>query len=483
MNKKLLLQDLTDQLAEAGRIKKKDAEEFLRAYFRIAEEALFEDGLIKIAGLGTLKLVKVEARKSVNVTTGEEFEIKEHYKISFLPDASLKESVNRPYSHLEPVELDAPAPSQSSESEKEKTTEENEKKDQQHPSSVKVNPVSESKQASASDVLDSDTAKTVSEAEDLAYGIATEKAVTNKQAETPEEQLPRLKRSGRIWWFAALFVVAVLIGWSWISNSQKAKENQQKISEMELIDSLENASAVQEELALNDTGSVSMNKDSVATEQAVVTDKNSNLVKAASQAADKPAGKNVTTNLQTTNQKETKQPVKQQKTETKAPAERTVPLTTAPPDPKKVAQARIKAAETKTSAPPVRVKAPATQQTSEAKKGLKATQPVKTNPSIPSTKSELPAKQNVKKTSSSGTLTYVTMEPGNRLTLLALKYYGHKAFWVYIYQENKSIISNPDNVPAGTRIRIPKADPALINANDPALVSKAQALQSQILNR
>jgi nucleoid DNA-binding protein len=90
MNNKLLLQDLTDQLADAGKIKKKDAEEFLRAFFKISEDALFEDGIVKINGLGTLKLVLVDARKSVNVSTGEEFEIREHYKVSFIPDAELK---------------------------------------------------------------------------------------------------------------------------------------------------------------------------------------------------------------------------------------------------------------------------------------------------------------------------------------------------------------------------------------------------------
>jgi hypothetical protein len=59
MNNKLLLQDLTDQLAEAGKIKKKDAEERLRAATRAALAApvtgtSFQE---EAAGSGILKAI------------------------------------------------------------------------------------------------------------------------------------------------------------------------------------------------------------------------------------------------------------------------------------------------------------------------------------------------------------------------------------------------------------------------------------------
>ena len=106
MNHKLLLQDLVDQLSEAGNIKKKEAEEFLRELFKASEETLFSGESVKVKGLGVFKLIQVDARKSVNVSTGEEIEIKAHYKLAFTPDPSLKELINKPYEHLEPVELD-----------------------------------------------------------------------------------------------------------------------------------------------------------------------------------------------------------------------------------------------------------------------------------------------------------------------------------------------------------------------------------------
>ena len=50
-----------------------------------------------------------------------------------------------------------------------------------------------------------------------------------------------------------------------------------------------------------------------------------------------------------------------------------------------------------------------------------------------------------------------TIRSGVFLTTLARKYFGHKAFWVYIYEENKDVIKNPNQVPIGTRLTIPSA--------------------------
>jgi hypothetical protein len=74
----------------------------------------------------------------------------------------------------------------------------------------------------------------------------------------------------------------------------------------------------------------------------------------------------------------------------------------------------------------------------------------------------------------------ITMPPGGRLTLLSLKYYGHKAFWVYIYLANKSRINDPDRIPAGTSLLIPKPDPIWMNPDNPEAVRKAISMQSGI---
>jgi nucleoid DNA-binding protein len=84
-------------------------------------------------------------------------------------------------------------------------------------------------------------------------------------------------------------------------------------------------------------------------------------------------------------------------------------------------------------------------------------------------------------TSSGKVLARVTMSSGNRLTLLALKYYGDKIFWVYIYDFNKAKIgSNPDLVPVGMELRIPAKEVYGIDANNAASREKARQLQAKI---
>lgn len=48
-----------------------------------------------------------------------------------------------------------------------------------------------------------------------------------------------------------------------------------------------------------------------------------------------------------------------------------------------------------------------------------------------------------------------TVKAGYLLNDMARKHYGSKVFWVYIYEENKSKIKNPNRVNAGTVVTIP----------------------------
>lgn len=76
-----------------------------------------------------------------------------------------------------------------------------------------------------------------------------------------------------------------------------------------------------------------------------------------------------------------------------------------------------------------------------------------------------------------------TIRSGVFLTTLARKYFGHKAFWVYIYEENKDVIKNPNQVPIGTRLTIPSASKYDIDANNRTSVEKAKALAAKIQSR
>ena len=75
----------------------------------------------------------------------------------------------------------------------------------------------------------------------------------------------------------------------------------------------------------------------------------------------------------------------------------------------------------------------------------------------------------------------VKIEPGSRLTVIALKYYGHKLFWVYIYEYNKAIIADPNNIPIGTIIKVPAPEIYNINRKDRATLERAAIRQTEIL--
>lgn len=76
----------------------------------------------------------------------------------------------------------------------------------------------------------------------------------------------------------------------------------------------------------------------------------------------------------------------------------------------------------------------------------------------------------------------VKIEPGSRLTLISLEYYGSKVFWVYLYEYNKAVIKDPNNVPIGTVIEVPAPELYGINRRDRASVEKAAARQTEILS-
>ena len=105
MNEKLTIQDLVELLVNRHEVSQEDADVFVREFFLLIEQALDADQYVKIKGLGTFKLIGVNSRESVNVNTGERIKIEGHTKISFTPDPSLRDIINRPFSHFETVVL------------------------------------------------------------------------------------------------------------------------------------------------------------------------------------------------------------------------------------------------------------------------------------------------------------------------------------------------------------------------------------------
>jgi len=389
MNKKLLLQDLTDQLSESAKLKKKDAEEFIKAFFKVIEDSLFEGEVVKIPGLGTFKLIQVDSRKSVDVSTGEEIEIKEHFKIAFIPDQTLKELVNTPFSYLEPVQLDGKA-EESKPIEQKRYPEKNliqepdlleDKIKPQTSKAIKYESMTQKKKETEP-IKETENRQGVESKKEMKKTIPAPKNVTKKTYESPKPSL------GKAFWVILLVIGISLAFWVLWSNRSAMNDKDKKLNQIELFDT-----TVYEDVKPEEFKNTIEDSVKIEAEIAAKVDSMSKADKAG-----------------------------------KPKAEKTKPS--------------VKSEETKTAVKPV-------------------------------------LSSNVEKDNFP---VFITMGKGDMLTQLSLKYYGHKAFWVYIYAANRNVIADPNHVPLGTKIRIPKPDPSRINANDPNCIAKAKALQTKIVS-
>ena len=122
MSEKLTIQDLARGAADRLGMTKGNAEAFVKEFFQLIADALHQDKYVKIKGFGTFKLIDVDSRASVDVNTGERIEIQGHIKVSFTPDAALRDVINRPFAHFETVPLQNEALLLSTEVEEESAT-------------------------------------------------------------------------------------------------------------------------------------------------------------------------------------------------------------------------------------------------------------------------------------------------------------------------------------------------------------------------
>ena len=105
MTEKYTIQEIAKILVEKNGLSQREANKFASDMFAVILEHLQQEGLVKVKGLGTFKIINVEARASVSVRTGERVLIDSHSKVSFIPDATMKELVNKPFSQFETVAL------------------------------------------------------------------------------------------------------------------------------------------------------------------------------------------------------------------------------------------------------------------------------------------------------------------------------------------------------------------------------------------
>ena len=97
--------DLAELLTRKHTISDVSSQIFVNRMFHVISNGLLNDGIVKVRGLGTFKLIEVEDRVSVDVNTGQRVVIPGHYKVSFTCDSTMKEIVNKPFSQFETVVL------------------------------------------------------------------------------------------------------------------------------------------------------------------------------------------------------------------------------------------------------------------------------------------------------------------------------------------------------------------------------------------
>lgn len=97
------INEIAALVARKQKIGKKEAADIVAAFFNTIADGLRDDRLVKVRGLGTFKVTAVKARESVNVNTGERVVIGGHDKVSFVPDQSMKDLVNKPFAQFTTV--------------------------------------------------------------------------------------------------------------------------------------------------------------------------------------------------------------------------------------------------------------------------------------------------------------------------------------------------------------------------------------------
>ncbi|MFV0328413.1 MAG: HU family DNA-binding protein [Dysgonomonas sp.] len=412
MNERLSLQDLIDLLAKKQEITKKDAESFLRELIAVISENIENNESVKIKEFGVFKLVKVNARRSVDVNTGEAIEIAAHYKLSFTPDKSLKEAINRPFAHFESVVLEDGVSFDNIEKEE------------------------------SSELVESEA--TVDEVESTETSVSTEAAISSIILQEIVTDKP---------------VGEVVPPVSEISEHEPediVEEPQDIVVQEEVEETIENVpSAAEVEQQQDEAISSSLPEDKIGsddTETVLVDQKRASkrrrrfislaffifliiagffigglyFQEIAKFLTEGPADENKTVAM----------------VEDKKPDAVITPdsLTN------KIDSTRVDGVE---------------------------------DPSVVSDKNGITTIDN---TTTSVHLATITIEPGSTLRNISLKYYGHKSFWVYIYEENKDKIKNANNVPLGTKLIIPFPAKYGINPQDKASIDIAKQKEQRLFS-
>lgn len=224
MDDKLIIEELVSRLATRQHIEQADAQAFVCSFLTLIEEGLRKDKYVRVKGFGTFKLIDTDLNEG---------------RIVFVPEASVRDAVNKPFSHFESVELR---------------------------DDVRFDDVVEEECVSAADevVTVADNSETHDEpvAEEQCEVKSSDGIVENNTAEKPDvvevsqSNGESYRRKGSMHWYllAAILFVGIVIGcgimWGVLSHkvrSAKVVETENNVIEIEpvigITDTIENDSS------------------------------------------------------------------------------------------------------------------------------------------------------------------------------------------------------------------------------------------------
>ena len=422
MNEKINIQELIQLLSDRLGVGAQDAESFIKEFFLLIESGLERDKYVKVKGLGTFKLIDVDNRESVDVNTGERIEIQGYTKISFTSENALKELVNRPFSHFEAVVLNDHVNFEDASeegTEEERSSEETAAIEQ---TTMQLDVQPDTEQTMQPEVVmpseDTDEPEVESGADQKCSEITNvvEQAVSdNVPEETVREALPE-----------ASVPVHDL--------HQKTvgdEKNQAVVSNRRSGGARLFAGIMSAVMLCCACVVLALYWDSLFPEKEVLP-----------QGQSDPTESWHTAWEDSTEQLAAVEDVQAEANEQTSQKQHSLPVTEA----------------TQQKATPSQPQEQIQKQAAEnIQQPVQQVQPVK--------KEKVSPAKTLKADSVSyvivGTQASYTMKAGETLTKVALRFYGTKALWPYIVKHNKGVIKNPDNVPYGTVIQIPKLEKKL----------------------
>lgn len=423
MNEKLTLQYLIEALTKRHQMDPKDADAFVKAFFELIRRALERDKYIKVKGLGTFKRIETDSRGSDEEESEERTGTQGRSRITFTPDVAMRDSINKPFAHFETVILNEHTHFEDMDEEGERLSDES--IEQTSPDDASLTepetPVSEEnhEENHLSDV----------------QGTEEEKLPVVDKEESQNADIPQIESSVEA------------------DDASQSETHEEPVSQ-----EAEKKEVVPEVVPATEHGSQSLSETPLdSSDKKIQKEERSKLpwcMYATILLVGVLIGGGIIWALLSGRRYIPEALLRELISEKKVNNAILLPKSTE----KKETLDTLAAMETVQAdsvgrQKPVHVTLPTV---SSAAPVVKAPAPVKDE------KPQAVKRETLADTMEytiTGTMDTYTLQNGESLVKVALKYYGNKKLWPYIVRHNRKVIKNPDNVPVGTVLQIPKLSP------------------------